>query len=394
MGQQTQLLSVSDPEGTPQVNRVTAEEFFKNIKYVTLKVTNGCNLQCTYCNVEADRPSTPRMSLDVFRRIVDVYVPNSRVPFVGLEFHGGEPLLLPDEWYREAVGYAAEIGQRHGKTVRHPLQTNGTMLTEQRLDALLEMGIQIGFSLDGPPHINDRYRASGNAVQRAIERMRSRDLGFGVILVLSRANCNDMHEVMEYFRDIGVRDYRVNFLQPQGRGVNHDLLTGEEMFCGMRSIFEHMLSTDCSVIEADVQLAVNRFCTGRSSTPPLSCWEHECQAGRNYVAIDYRGYVYACGTDMSNHQLGNIFTGFEPAGVRSTLGSLHRKDPWYVRCFGCNARQICNQSCATSNYNDPTFREAECLYTRLLYSYFTDRSEDVWRLHHALRSRRPQFNTM
>ena len=32
------------------------DEFFQRIGYVTLKLTNGCNLHCTYCNVEAVTP--------------------------------------------------------------------------------------------------------------------------------------------------------------------------------------------------------------------------------------------------------------------------------------------------------------------------------------------------
>src|SRR5204863_10013140 len=101
-------------------------QFFRTIRYVTLKVTNGCNLKCSYCNVEADVPSTPRLSMERFKRIADLLITNSTVPLVMLEFHGGEPLLLSDEWYEEAIGYCAALGKRHGKTVQHPMQTNGT----------------------------------------------------------------------------------------------------------------------------------------------------------------------------------------------------------------------------------------------------------------------------
>src|SRR5438045_2247336 len=65
------------------------ESFFRDIAYVTLKVTNGCNLKCSYCNVEADHPSTPKMSIETFKRVADLLVENSPYPQVGLEFHGG-----------------------------------------------------------------------------------------------------------------------------------------------------------------------------------------------------------------------------------------------------------------------------------------------------------------
>ena len=36
------------------------ERFFERISVITMKLTLGCNLKCTYCNTETDSPSTPR----------------------------------------------------------------------------------------------------------------------------------------------------------------------------------------------------------------------------------------------------------------------------------------------------------------------------------------------
>ncbi len=150
------------PEARRNGGWVAPSEFFRTIRFVTLKVTNGCNLKCSYCNVEADLPSTPRLSIERFKQIAHLLIENSNAPFVGLEFHGGEPLLLDDEWFEEAVTYAAALGKKHGKVVQHPMQTNGTRLTEERLDLLLKLGIQIGISCDGSPEINDRHRMAGS----------------------------------------------------------------------------------------------------------------------------------------------------------------------------------------------------------------------------------------
>ncbi len=359
---------------------IAPEEFFKNIRYVTLKLTDGCNLKCSYCNVEADLPSTPKMSLETFKRVADLLIMNSESPFVGLEFHGGEPLILEDEWYTEAVGYAQSLAKKYGKLCQHPMQTNGTKLTEERYQFLKKLGIQLGFSYDGPPHINDRLRMAGKRVEKTLKMMIENKQPFGMILVLSRANCNDMYEIMEYFREFGIVDFRVNFMQPQGWGLDQNLLSGEEMFNGMRAIFDHMHDTDCSVNEADIQLMVNRFMMGRVANPQLTCWEHECQAGRNYCAMNIRGGIYACGTDMFHHKLGDIWEGFRKDHVNRSLCELHTKDPWYVRCFSCEAKRICNMSCSTSDYNNKDYREYECDFTRRLYKYFLDNREKVERV--------------
>lgn len=382
------------PEAQPGTTWVSPEEFFRTIRYVTLKVTNGCNLKCSYCNVEADLPTTPRLSIERYRRIAELLIENSREREVVLEFHGGEPLLLDDEWFKEAVGYAAALAKKHGKTVEHPMQTNGTRLTEERLNLLLKLGIRIGISCDGSPEINDRHRMAGKRVEQALKLLIQRRVRVGLILVLSQSNCRDMREVMDYFRGLGLPAFRVNFMQPQGLGLEHDLLTGEEMFTGMKAVFDHMAETDCSVVEADMQMAVNRFIAGRYPRPQLSCWEHQCQAGRVYVAINVQGDVYSCGTDMFHHRLGHIDHGFSREHVGQTLCTLHHKDPWYIRCFGCPAKKICNQSCPTSDFNNIKYRDAECEYTRLLYAYFAKNAGTVRRVYQAIGRKDPEANQM
>jgi sulfatase maturation enzyme AslB (radical SAM superfamily) len=60
------------------------EEFFQRINNVTLKLTAGCNLHCTYCNAEAETPKTPRMPMERYKQIARLLVANSRSASVGL----------------------------------------------------------------------------------------------------------------------------------------------------------------------------------------------------------------------------------------------------------------------------------------------------------------------
>src|SRR5438445_371987 len=169
-------------------------EFFERIGYVTLKVTNGCNLHCAYCNVEALTPRTPRMPIERYKQVADLLLTHSRLPHVGLEFHGGEPLLMSDAWFEEAVAYGRVLAKQHHKEVEFPLVTNGTLLTEDRLLKLHQLGIQFCMSVDGPPAINDRLRGGGASVERAIKLFKKYDISFGVLLVLSRANYQHMDD--------------------------------------------------------------------------------------------------------------------------------------------------------------------------------------------------------
>jgi uncharacterized protein len=367
---------------------IPLEKFFSGISYVTLKVTSGCNLHCSYCNVDALSPHTPRMPIERFRQVARLLVANSRHQRVSLEFHGGEPLLLSDDWFQEAVAYARSLAERHHKSVEFPLVTNGTLLTEERLPRLHALGIVFCLSADGPPHINDQLRGGGALVERALRLFKRYQIPCGILTVLGRANYSKMGEVMDWFADVGADAFRLNFLQPQGRGADQaQLPSGEEMFEGMRQVLDHMDRTGVRVREEEMLKMVDRFLRGREAEPPLSCWEFQCQAGRTYCAIDHTGLIHPCGTDLRSHPLGHLDAGLDRGHYEASLQRLHHKSDWVIRCFDCAARCICRHSCPTSDFNSDNYKERECRFTKLMYAYLSAYPEKARRIDQALRGR-------
>ncbi len=371
-------------EAAPEANgeRIPLERFFERIAVITMKLTLGCNLKCTYCNTETDSPSTPRMSLDLWKRVARLLIENSKHDHVSIEFHGGEPLLLGDEFLLGAARYAFDLGKKNGKKVDVPMVTNGTLLTAERIKMLKDAGVAICLSCDGPPAINDRMRGSGTAVFRAIQLLQRADYLGGIMTVMSTGNWDRMAEVMDWYADIGVRSYSINFQQPQGRGLDDVLLTEDELFEGTRQVFEHMAAHRVAVFEQKLGQQVERFVEGRV-IGGQGCWEFDCQAGRSYVAIDLHGRIHACGSDISNHILGQVQDGFiDQAHYEQKMKRLHHKSDWVLRCFDCNARRICDHSCPTSDFNNMAYKEAECGATKKMWNYFcanTDRVRELYR---------------
>jgi uncharacterized protein len=387
------IVTLTDGSPGPRTSGscIRLDEFFQGISYVTLKVTSGCNLHCTYCNVDALGAHTPRMSIERFKQVAQLLLANSRQQRVSLEFHGGEPLLLADDWFEEAVGYARSLAAQDHKAVQFPLVTNGTLLTEERLLRLHGLGIVFCLSADGPPRINDQLRGGGAAVERALRLFKRHRIPCGILTVLGRANYNKMGEVMDWLADFGTDAFRVNFLQPQGRGADQAyLLSGEEMFEGMRQVLDHMDRTGVRVREDEMLQMVDRFLHGRQGQPRLSCWEFQCQAGRTYCAVDYTGTIHACGTDLRNHPLGHLDADLDRAHYEATLRRLHNKSDWAIRCFDCAARRICRHSCPTSDFNSEIYKEHECRFTKLTFAYLNAYPEKARRIDQALRGRRSQ----
>ena len=64
-------------------------------------------------------------------------------------WHAGEPLVLPVEYYMDALDRCDAVLGGH-TAVRHGFQTNATLLDPAWCGFFRERGINLGVSLDGP----------------------------------------------------------------------------------------------------------------------------------------------------------------------------------------------------------------------------------------------------
>lgn len=152
-----------------------------------LKLHSRCNLACRYCYVYelADQTwrSRPRaMSSAVVSMAALRIAEHARahdLDTVRIIFHGGEPLLTGPWPLIEALRkIRAEVDAR--VRVDSWVQTNGTLLDDETLDALEAHRIRIGVSLDGDEATQDsnRRHASGRGshdqVTEALHRLMKR----------------------------------------------------------------------------------------------------------------------------------------------------------------------------------------------------------------------------
>jgi radical SAM protein with 4Fe4S-binding SPASM domain len=108
---------------------------------IQVEVTAACNLRCRMCLVRYQPPVdrvTGTMSLRDFTALVDTVPGVERITLQGL----GEPLLVPhlDEMVALAAGRGIAVG----------FNTNGTLLTRQRAERLVQAGLAwLHISVDG-----------------------------------------------------------------------------------------------------------------------------------------------------------------------------------------------------------------------------------------------------
>ncbi|MCU0467417.1 MAG: 4Fe-4S cluster-binding domain-containing protein [Arcicella sp.] len=135
------------------------------IKGLVLKVASRCNLNCEYCYMynlgdETYKAQPKFMSQSIVNNLlnkVGTYLTQSGSKTFTFIFHGGEPLLVGYDFYRNFVRKAKELLPAY-TIVDYILQTNGVLLTDEWCRVLGSLDVRIGISLDGLTEVANKYR--------------------------------------------------------------------------------------------------------------------------------------------------------------------------------------------------------------------------------------------
>ncbi len=158
-----------------------------------LKLTNVCNLNCSYCymfNLEDETHKKISKFLPVniavqFLDRVEDYMKKNKLKSYSIILHGGEPSLWPIKSFKVFFNKVETIRKR-GYKIKLSMQTNGFVIKRELLDMCVEYKVSLGISLDGPKNVNDTYRVdfkgkgSYNKIIKNINNLIS--LGYGKII--------------------------------------------------------------------------------------------------------------------------------------------------------------------------------------------------------------------
>lgn len=197
----------------------------RGVETVALLVTRACQLDCVYCRFRRDAPA---MDDALLRRCADLALEAGSWG-CGLVFLGGEPLLRLAQ-VLETMDYASarRAAEFPGKALSFSVTTNGLLLDDAALDALLARGASIQLSLDGSRQEAQRpLRAAGKAypsaaLDAAFERLVARKAPFAVHSVISPDGVGDLYADAMRFLERGAPQvhfqYRVGVEWPRAAG--------------------------------------------------------------------------------------------------------------------------------------------------------------------------------
>jgi len=252
-----------------------------------------------------------RMSVDqierMFANVVAGYRCYEEPIAINFHWHGGEPLLIPPDVYREIFAIQRRVfaGSRH--KITNSTQSNFTVMDEDRM-ALLGEFDAVGVSLDLFTGL--RVNAAGvcqeDRALEHLERVRAAGIAVGGITVLTRQNISRIPEVYSFYRDRRM-GFRVLPLEKGLYATGQDFELGpREVLQAYRTLAEVWLadSDPVSISPLDRYLYLVVHANRR---PENRVARHDPLNWASVLLVDTNGSVHTYG-ERFERSAGNLFT--------------------------------------------------------------------------------------
>lgn len=198
---------------TELINSVpTLQKKSEGTAMTLLNVGRACNLGCIYCHIDIEK-TNEKMSVEVGKKALD-RVSELEESNQLVVFHGSEPMVNYG-LIKELIVY----GQSKGLT-KFGMQTNGTLINDERLAFFKDNNVGVGISVDGlerhhnatRPFLGGRhsYQVVMKNIQKTIDVLG----GVSVITVVSDKNVDDLEEIARDFESRGISSVRFSPLYP------------------------------------------------------------------------------------------------------------------------------------------------------------------------------------
>lgn len=260
-------------------------------------ITNQCNLRCLHCyhttysqNDELDTQGLKSIANHIFAVL-------SKWQKTGdIALTGGEPLLRNDLFelvnYLEESEYISSID----------ILTNGTLTNNHILGNILNMKklrcVQV--SLDGASELShDAIRGKGtfSKTLKNIEKLISNHIRVNVMFTLQRRNMDDILDLIELSRNVGVSTLTIERFVPLGNGkenLGDQILTPIEI----QNVFNFVYEKSQEKITDSFEISMSRplwiLCENSSNHSNLNKAGGICSIGLDGLCILPDATVLAC----------------------------------------------------------------------------------------------------
>lgn len=316
---------------------------------LTLVVTHQCNLACPYCY--AGKKDSRRMTWETAELGLELAF-SGPDPRIDLAFFGGEPML---EWelVQRATAHAQRRAAETGKRLRLLLTTNGTRLTQERLDWLIEHDFFLGFSTDGVDEAMATTRpfksgrSSFDAVEKGLDRLLATGYSrYEAMVVVDPSTAHLLKDTVDHLVARGVKRiaFNPNFFTPWTNEAK------QHWEAGYRQAAHHYAESYRQGDPLYINFLDSKIITAVKGGFASS--DH-CDFGGGELAVAPSGNLYPCERLVGEDQdatfvIGNVHQGgLSPTRACAASSSCGNVDD---ECSTCPLQPRCMNWCGCTNY--------------------------------------------
>lgn len=408
-------------DGTAFADKVRRKKSFLGVgPYLHIVLTTlRCNQSCRYCHASRttmDRVDTD-MSIETASKVVD-FAMSTTSSYVNFEFQGGEPTVnFPV--IQHIVDYSREVNRRLHKDLEHSVVSNMTEMTKEKADWLVDKGLLVCTSLDGPEDLhnwNRTWTQGHNAYQEVMQWMqyfnrRYKETGkdprlwhVDALMTTTRKTLTRWRDVIDLYVSLGITNVHLRPLNPYGFALNAWRTIGytwDEYLAFYRQALDYIIELNLrgvEVMEATASVLLAKMLT--PDDPNYLDIRSPSGAGLGGLSYHHDGtifpsdearMVYAMGNDI--FKVGNVHTdSYEeivthPVVRALAVASIQDSLPACATCWNkpfCGIDPIDNYMVHGDIFGQrplsPNCKEYYGLASLLLERLDTDRTGDIERI--------------
>ncbi len=206
---------------------------------LTIKPTLSCNMKCRHC-FNGDKINThERIDKNEVIKFMELACRDYKD--VKVTFHGGEPTLAGNEFYKQMFQVQHELSNQYGASFSNNFTTNGLLLDEELADLLIENDTLINVSFDGP--YNHLLRGNSEKVYENILMLKEKKARFRIFCTLSKGSCGHLQEIYNWFCERGL-NFKTLPIEPRGYAAEESslLMDIDEFITDLLSVYRYWIT--------------------------------------------------------------------------------------------------------------------------------------------------------
>jgi uncharacterized protein len=331
-----------------------------------------CPASCIYCFGPHKGPIMDANMMEATVDFITRIVQETGQRKVKVTFHGGEPLMAGHETFHQALdGLTSRLNQHK---LDFAIQSNLWLLDDKFCKIFAEYKVDVGSSLDGPEHINDKQRGKDYFKQttESIRKARSRNINVGCIATFTNWSVPHWREVFDFFMS-----ERLNFsIHPAVPALEQDNISyppNPEQYGDMAlEMLDHYIKNRREISIS----SLDQMCQGVAEDEGKVCTFRDCLG--MFLAIDPNGDVFPCQRfcGRPDYRLGNIADNPTLDDLMSSpfaqkMAERERK----VRevCKDCQHIDYCKGGCAYNALSSDNILDPYCPSYLEIFDYIKNR---------------------